>query len=203
MDAESAARAATAVSIPPARNYALEAVESSRLRCAAAGSPLKRLGRCHPWHPGGFDPPPTGARRMMHNPRVFLWIALAFLLLAQLRGLGQGLRAARGDRRGAPAAGTPGAAPRATRSPRRFPRRRAPQPALPIRMRRRAARRRSGRGRATTAGATAAAAARRERPFTSARTCWISTSALTGGTLERADLLRYPKVKGGKPSRCG
>jgi putative component of membrane protein insertase Oxa1/YidC/SpoIIIJ protein YidD len=19
---------------------------------------LKRLGRCHPWHPGGFDPPP-------------------------------------------------------------------------------------------------------------------------------------------------
>jgi len=42
---------------PTCSQYAVEAVEGFG---ALRGSwlALKRLGRCHPWHPGGFDPPP-------------------------------------------------------------------------------------------------------------------------------------------------
>jgi putative membrane protein insertion efficiency factor len=42
---------------PTCSNYAAEAVE---LHGAAKGTllSLKRLGRCHPLHPGGFDPVP-------------------------------------------------------------------------------------------------------------------------------------------------
>jgi putative membrane protein insertion efficiency factor len=42
---------------PTCSQYAVEAVQSFG---ALRGSWLavKRLGRCHPWHPGGFDPPP-------------------------------------------------------------------------------------------------------------------------------------------------
>jgi len=42
---------------PSCSNYALEAIE---LHGAAKGSwlTLKRLSKCHPFHPGGFDPPP-------------------------------------------------------------------------------------------------------------------------------------------------
>jgi putative membrane protein insertion efficiency factor len=42
---------------PTCSQYAVEAVQSFG---ALRGSwlALKRLGRCHPWHPGGFDPPP-------------------------------------------------------------------------------------------------------------------------------------------------
>ena len=49
VDAESLARGAAAVSIPPARNYALEAIE---IHGALRGSwlALRRLGRCHPFH---------------------------------------------------------------------------------------------------------------------------------------------------------
>jgi putative membrane protein insertion efficiency factor len=46
---------------PTCSQYAIEAVQSFG---ALRGSwlAIKRLGRCHPWHPGGFDPPPTKAR---------------------------------------------------------------------------------------------------------------------------------------------
>jgi hypothetical protein len=46
---------------PTCSQYAVEAVQSFG---AVRGSwlAIKRLGRCHPWHPGGFDPPPTKAR---------------------------------------------------------------------------------------------------------------------------------------------
>ena len=38
---------------PTCSNYALEAIELHGV--------LRRLGRCHPFHPGGFDPPPPCA----------------------------------------------------------------------------------------------------------------------------------------------
>jgi putative membrane protein insertion efficiency factor len=42
---------------PSCSNYAIEAVERHG---ALAGSwlAMKRILRCHPWHPGGFDPVP-------------------------------------------------------------------------------------------------------------------------------------------------
>lgn len=42
---------------PTCSEYAAEAVHKHGA-CKGAGLALKRLSRCHPWNPGGFDPVP-------------------------------------------------------------------------------------------------------------------------------------------------
>jgi hypothetical protein len=45
---------------PSCSNYALEAIH---LHGVLRGGwlTLRRLGKCHPFHPGGFDPPPCAS----------------------------------------------------------------------------------------------------------------------------------------------
>jgi hypothetical protein len=54
---------------PSCSAYALEALERHG---AARGTWLavKRVGRCHPWNPGGFDPVPERRARTKHGTNV-------------------------------------------------------------------------------------------------------------------------------------
>lgn len=42
---------------PSCSRYAVTSLERFGL-LRGSWLTLKRLGRCHPWHPGGYDPPP-------------------------------------------------------------------------------------------------------------------------------------------------
>ena len=51
---------------PTCSHYAIEAIENhGSLR--GAWLTLKRVGRCHPWHEGGFDPVPGRCLKHSHD----------------------------------------------------------------------------------------------------------------------------------------
>nr|WP_245929264.1 membrane protein insertion efficiency factor YidD [Agarilytica rhodophyticola] len=47
---------------PSCSNYAEQAIRTHGI-IRGIGYALKRLIKCHPWHPGGFDPVPTKERQ--------------------------------------------------------------------------------------------------------------------------------------------
>lgn len=51
---------------PSCSAYALEAVETHGA-VRGLGLALRRLGRCHPFHAGGFDPVPAVERKAPHH----------------------------------------------------------------------------------------------------------------------------------------
>ena len=47
---------------PTCSEYAAQAIAQHGVVCGM-GLTIRRLARCHPFHPGGFDPPPIARRR--------------------------------------------------------------------------------------------------------------------------------------------
>jgi len=52
---------------PSCSQYAIEAVDRHGV-LRGGGLALRRLSRCHPWHPGGFDPVPPSRCHGTHAP---------------------------------------------------------------------------------------------------------------------------------------
>ena len=204
VDAEPAGSGGSCRFYPTCSNYALEAIEThGALR--GGWLTLRRLGKCHPFHPGGFDPPPLALRTATLNV-VHDWQSANFPLdraraapVAQLGGVDAGLRAAparqprcehrsaASRRRTAPPQRRLGdAVPQASTSS--APASRRQRDAGTVRDRRL----RRHLHRALTPQAAAPTAAK-----VHVRTDVLDLDIdLQGGTFERADLLRYPKVKG-------
>ncbi|HET8709726.1 MAG TPA: membrane protein insertion efficiency factor YidD [Spongiibacteraceae bacterium] len=55
---------------PSCSQYAIDALHTHSLP-RALWLTIRRLGRCHPWHDGGYDPvPPCGCNDTSHSPTI-------------------------------------------------------------------------------------------------------------------------------------
>jgi putative membrane protein insertion efficiency factor len=52
---------------PSCSEYCRQAIAAHGL-LRGVGLALQRVGRCHPWHPGGYDPPPPARNAQPERP---------------------------------------------------------------------------------------------------------------------------------------